>query len=282
MDDLNFKALRDFLIKTSGLSLQDDKMYLIGSRLKPVAAKYDCETPEDLVKLMRTRPSRAMETDIVEAMTTNETSFFRDVHPFEAFQNNVLPELIEKRSATKTIRILCAAASSGQEPYSLALVIREHFPQLSTWNVRITGVDIDNAILEKARIGKYSKFEVQRGLPVSMLLKYFDKEEENAWTLKQDVKKLVQFQQLNLLNSFGTLGTFDVIFCRNVLIYFDTSTKTDVLRRLSERLAGDGCLFLGGSETVFGISECFAPRPGYRGIYTPTDSTGATSVRPAA
>lgn len=269
MDPIKFDALRKFLLDASGLCLQPDKMYLVESRLGPVAETHACKDVDELVDRLKTRPTEILKTDVVEAMTTNETSFFRDVHPFESFKTVVLPELIKARATRRKIRILCAAASSGQEPYSLAMTIRESAPELKSWGVEIVGIDIDKKILERSRGGAYSKFEVQRGLPVSHLLKYFDKEGDNAWRIKQDLKSLVRFEQVNLLKSIRHLGSFDVIFCRNVLIYFEQQTKTDVLGRLSELLADDGTLFLGGAETVLGVSNAFAPRPGHRGLYAP-------------
>lgn len=267
MNQQKFEVLRKFLINASGLSLQSDKMYLIDSRLAPIAKKYECDSVEDLVSLLERRPTEALRTDVIEAMTTNETSFFRDANPFEAFKSVVIPELIEARSAARKIRILCAASSSGQEPYSLAMSIAEHFPQIRSWNIEIIGTDIDHQILKKAQDGRYSKFEVQRGLPITFLLKYFDKETENTWRIKQSIRDKVRFEHGNLLKCVRHLGRFDVIFCRNVLIYFDMDVKAQVLGRLSECLPDDGTLVLGGAETVLGVSEKFKPRLGTRGLY---------------
>ncbi|MCC6915075.1 MAG: protein-glutamate O-methyltransferase CheR, partial [Rhodospirillaceae bacterium] len=185
----------------------------------------------------------------------------------ENFKNHVLPGLLDARKVQKRIRILCAAASSGQEPYSLAIMLAENASRLTGWNIEILGVDIDAKILKKAADAVYTQFEVQRGLPVQMLLKYFDQQPGQNWALRQNVKSMVKFRPCNLLMPFRDFGTFDVVFCRNVLIYFDRPTKRDVLGRLAQQMTGDGCLFLGGAETVLDITDAFCPAPACRGLY---------------
>ena len=200
-------------------------------------------------------------------MTTNETSFFRDGNPFDLFRSTVLPFLIGRRAARKSIRVLCAAASSGQEPYSLAMLLREERARLAGWRVELVAVDIDESILSKAREGVYSNFEVQRGVPHTFLNRYFESLGDARWRIKNEVRDMVTFRPFNLLDSMAGLGSFDVVFCRNVLIYFDEATKGGVLARLSQQMPEDGFLFLGGAETVLGITDRFQPVPGRRGIY---------------
>ena len=264
-----FQALAVFLKENSGLSLTADKAYLLKSRLQPVAEANGCGTVAELVRKLQTAPTVALKQDITEAMTTNETSFFRDSTPFETFRTHVIPTLLERRKARRSLRILCAAASSGQEPYSLALILAEMAGMLAGWNIEIVGVDLDNKILKRAEAGLYSQFEVQRGLPVTLLMKYFEQCPDQMWRIKSSIRSRVQFRKCNLLRPFQDLGQFDVIFCRNVLIYFDLPTKKGVLERLADRLATDGFLFLGGAETVLDITDRFAPTPQYRGMYLP-------------
>lgn len=266
MDPQVFATLTSFLMANSGLALTPDKAYLVNSRLQPVAEQHSCKSVSELVsKLTGAIPPR-IKQDVIEAMTTNETSFFRDTTPFENFKTHVLAELLERRKSRRSLRILCAAASSGQEPYSLAMILAENSLRLPGWITEILGVDLDTKILKRAEEATYSQFEVQRGLPVQMLVKYFDQSAQ-SWRLKPQVRNMVKFRRCNLLEPFSDLGNFDVIFCRNVLIYFDTPTKRNVLGRLADQLAGDGFLFLGGAETVLGITDRFVPSPGRRGVY---------------
>jgi len=268
MDQQLFTGLATFLRSNSGLILAPDKAYLVNSRLAPIAEQYACKTIDDLIRKLLAGPSGALKKDVIEAMTTNETSFFRDAVPFENFKNLVLPELLERRKSRRSLRILCAAASSGQEPYSLAMILAENSARLTGWQTEILGVDLDTKILKRAQDAVYTQFEVQRGLPVQMLMKYFDRADQ-SWRLKQVIRDMVKFRSCNLLEPFGELGQFDVIFCRNVLIYFDTATKRGVMERLANQLAPDGFLFLGGAETVLDITKRFAPAAGQRGVYLP-------------
>jgi chemotaxis protein methyltransferase CheR len=278
MDPQVFSTLAAFLKSNSGLALTPDKAYLVSSRLLPVAQQYSFKSVDELVlKLTASAPPR-LKQDVIEAMTTNETSFFRDTTPFDNFKTHVLTELLERRKSRRSIRILCAAASSGQEPYSLAMIMAEQNIRLAGWNTEILGVDLDAKILKRAEEATYSQFEVQRGLPVQLLMKYFEQNQQ-MWRLKPQIRSMVKFRQSNLLESLSSLGKFDVIFCRNVLIYFDTATKKNVLDRLADQLASDGFLFLGGAETVLDITSRFAPSPGHRGVYLP--QTGGHAARVA-
>ncbi len=275
----DFKFLSQLVNKRSGLVLTEDKAYLLESRLMPVARKRGMKGLEDLISAIRSRNEEALLREVTEAMTTNESFFFRDIKPFDTFRDTILPELLKNRAATKSFRIWCAAASSGQEPYSLAMILKEQADELAGWSHKILATDISTKILEKARKGIYSQFEVQRGLPIQLLLKYFQKSND-VWQIDSSLRELVEFKEFNLLNDPAPLGTFDVVFCRNVLIYFDQPTKSRILDRISRLIPADGRLFLGGAETVLGISDQFKPVPGQRGVYCLADS--ATPTRAAA
>jgi len=261
-----FNLIRGILKKRSGLVLGDDKGYLIESRLMPVARKHGLKTLDEVIAKVRTASTEALLVDITEAMTTNESFFFRDTRPFDLFRDEVLPRLLEARSSQRSIRIWCAAASSGQEPYSLSILLKEAERKLAGWRTEIIGTDISKEILDRARNGKYTQFEVQRGLPIQLLVKYFDKQGEH-WQIKPEIRNKVVFKEFNLLDSMVALGKFDVVFCRNVLIYFDQPTKKVILEKIATLMPADGALFLGGAETVLGITDKFEPVPGQRGIY---------------
>ena len=272
----------DFLCKLlkdrSGLVLTRDKAYLLESRLLPVARKSDLKSVDELVAAVRMRPNGDLARDVVEAMTTNESFFFRDIKPFDQFKNFVLPQLMKARAARRHIRIWSAACSSGQEPYTLGMLLAEQQAMLAGWTIDITATDLSTEILDKAQAGLYSQFEVQRGLPIQYLMKYF-KQQGERWQIDAAIRNRVRFRVFNLLDDPASLGGFDVIFCRNVLIYFDQPTKTMVLDRLSRILSPDGYLFLGGAETVLGISDKFQASSDNRGVYFPT---GASQPQPRA
>jgi chemotaxis protein methyltransferase CheR len=221
------------------------------------------------------------EKAVVEAMTTNESFFFRDNKPFDQFRSIVLPNLLKARASKKSFRIWSAACSSGQEPYSLAMILKEEAAKLSGWRVEIVGTDISSDILQKARTGAYSQFEVQRGMPMTLLVKYFKKKDEN-WVIDPALQSMVTFKEWNLLGDVRALGHFDVVFCRNVLIYFDQPTKSKVLQGISQVMADDAVLYLGGAETVLGISDHFKPVPGQRGIYAVSKGNGPSLGAPPA
>lgn len=276
MNTADFELLAELLKKESGLIVTPDKAYLLESRLMPVARKREFADIAALVLKLRAMPERSLVNDIVEAMTTNETSFFRDIRPFERFENTVLPFLLEARK-TKKLRIWCAAASSGQEPYTLAMLMNEKGLYDQGWNIEIIGTDIDNSVLDRAREGIYTQFEVQRGLPVKLLMKYFS-QKDDKWQINEDIRSKVKYSQLNLLKPFSVVGSFDIIFCRNVLIYFDQETKGDILDRMANNCAKDGFLFLGGAETVMGITKSFVAMPQERGLYVLNDSEHLSSA----
>ena len=268
MTPTDYDFLRKLLKERSGLMLSADKQYLIESRLLPLARKAALPSLTELVQKLRGRDAEKLISDVVEAMTTNESFFFRDKLPFEHFQNFIMPALLATRASQKRIRIWCAAASTGQEPYSLAMVLKEMGKQIEGFRIEIIGTDLSTEVLEKAKAGIYSQFEVQRGLPINLLVKNFTQAGE-MWQLASDVRAMVQFRPLNLLRDFSNLGMMDVIFCRNVLIYFDHATKTDVIDRLAKLTAPDGFLSLGAAETVIGLTNSFKAVTGRRGIYSP-------------
>src|SRR6185312_14496572 len=244
-----------------------DKQYLVESRLMPLARRAGLSGIAEIVQKMKSG-SEALIADVVEAMTTNETFFFRDKIPFESLRDTVLPMMLQARASRRVLRIWCAASSTGQEPYSIAMCLKEISSALAGWRVEILATDLSQSVLEKSKAGIFSQFEVQRGLPIQMLVKHFTQVGE-LWQLNADIRAMVQHRQLNLLQDFSHLGRFDVIFCRNVLIYFDQDTKTDVFDRLAKVLEPDGVLALGAAESVVGISDAFKPYPERRGLYHP-------------
>jgi chemotaxis protein methyltransferase CheR len=266
----DYEYLRKLLKDQSGLDLSADKQYLIESRLVPLSRKAGLSGIPELVQKMKAG-SASLTTQVVEAMTTNETFFFRDKIPFDHFRQSIMPEIVKARAARRSVRIWCAAGSTGQEPYSLAMCLKEIESQLAGWRVEIIATDLSQEVLEKSRAGLYSQFEVQRGLPIQMLVKYF-KQIGEFWQINPDIRAMVQHRQLNLLHDFSSLGTFDVIFCRNVLIYFDQDTKINIFNRLCRIMEPDGFLVLGAAETVVGLTDTFKPYPDKRGLYRPNDA----------
>jgi len=260
----DYEYLRRLLKERSGLDLSADKQYLVESRLMPLARKEGLPGIAELVQKMK-GSAEALVVEVVEAMTTNETFFFRDKIPFDHLKEVVLPALIRARAARRAIRIWCAASSTGQEPYSIAMILKET-PGLSGWRTEIVATDLSQAVLEKSKTGVFSQFEVQRGLPIQMLVKYF-KQNGDIWQLNPDIRAMVQHRQLNLLHDCSHLGTFDVIFCRNVMIYFDQDTKAAIFERMSRMIEPDGVLVLGAAESVVGITDAFKPYPDHRGMY---------------
>jgi chemotaxis protein methyltransferase CheR len=266
-EDFNF--LRKLLRERSGLVLAAEKQYLAESRLLPVARKHAMGTLTELVGELKAAKDVTLAAEVVDAMTTNETFFFRDKIPFDLFRDTIMPALIETRARDKRIRIWCSAAATGQEPYSLAMALKAMGAALAGYKVSILATDICTAVLERAQAGVYSQFEVQRGLPIQTLLKYFTKSGEQ-WQLAPELRSMVQFRPLNLLNDFSPLGHFDLVFCRNVLIYFDQPTKVDVLSRVARQMSSEGFLVLGAAETVVGLTDAFKPVADKRGLYAPS------------
>lgn len=268
MKPLDFEYLQSLLKERSGLVLSADKVYLVESRLMPVARSRSMNGLDELITAVRSARDEKLLIEITDAMTTNESFFFRDIAPFESFRNTVLPEIVAARKAAgkSNVRIWSAACSSGQEPYTLAMILKEDEAKYPGSQFEIIATDLSTEIVAKAEAGIYSQFEVQRGLPVQLLMKYFKQKNEH-WEIDPAIKRLVKFRLFNLLDSFKTLGTFDIVFIRNVLIYFDQDTKSDILNRISVQLPDDGILYLGGAESVLGISKAFKPISGLRGVY---------------
>jgi chemotaxis protein methyltransferase CheR len=274
---LDYEFLRKLLKERSGLDLSADKQYLVESRLVPLARKAGLPGISELVQKIKSGTD-PLTADVVEAMTTNETFFFRDKIPFDHLREAVLPELMQARASRRSLRIWCAASSSGQEPYSIAMCLKGLGAALNGWRVEILATDLSQAVLEKSKAGIFSQFEVQRGLPIQMLVKHFTQVGE-LWQLNADIRAMVQHRQLNLLQDFSHLGSFDVIFCRNVMIYFDQDTKTGIFDRLAKALEADGVLALGAAESVVGISDAFKPYPERRGLYRPNAArTGRAGI----
>lgn len=255
----DFDYVRDLVQRRSSIVLEPEKAYLVDARLQGLARREGFPTPEDLVSNLRTGPSALLQK-VVEAMTTNETSFFRDIHPFEALKKSILPDLIKKRSAERRLTIWCGASSTGQEPYSVALILKENFPELSSWTVRFIATDLSTEVLEKARLGRYSQLEVNRGMPAPLLVKYFAKE-GLEWVLKDDIRRMIEFGKLNLIEPWPLVPPVDLVMLRNVLIYFDIQTKKQILAKIRGKLRPDGILILGGAETTHNLDDAFERVP---------------------
>ena len=280
MTPFDFEYLRKVLKDNSGLDLSADKHYLIESRLLPLARKSGLSDIGELVQKMR-GGAAPLTSQVVEAMTTNETFFFRDKIPFEHFRDTIVPELVRARASRKSLRVWCAAGSTGQEPYSIAMCLKEMGAMLAGWRIEILATDLSQEVLEKSKSGIYSQFEVQRGLAIQLLVKYF-KQIGELWQINPEIRGMVQHRQLNLLHDFSQFGLFDVIFCRNVLIYFDQETKTRIFARLANAMEPDGFLVLGAAETVVGLTDAFKPHPDRRGLYRPNAVSNAPArIAPA-
>jgi chemotaxis protein methyltransferase CheR len=277
----NFTWLCRYLLDNTGLVLGPDKLYLVESRLSPVARKFNTGDLDGLAETLRSGKNAELQRDVIDAMMTNESFFFRDGKPFDQFKQVVLPRLLQNRAAQKSFRIWSAACSTGQEPYTLAMILKEEQAKLAGWRIEIVGTDLSRDALDRAKQGAYSQFEVQRGLPITLLVKYFT-QVGDRWQISPELKTNISFRELNLLSDFTSLGTFDVVFCRNVLIYFDQPTKTKILEKISRMMTSDAVLYLGGAETVLGVTEKFAPMPAQRGIYVHAAEAVATAAATAA
>lgn len=278
-DDFTF--LQQMLKTRSGLVVTPDKAYLLESRLTPIARSFGYADLSALVMQLRGGRDDRLAKAVVDAMTTNESSFFRDGRPFEQFRDHVLPSLVKARSGQRALRVWSAACSSGQEAYSIAMCLLEDRRAWNGFQIDILGTDLSTEILSRAREGKFSQFEVQRGLPIQMLVKYFE-QAGDRWQVRREIRSMVQWREFNLLENLAGLGSFDIVFCRNVLIYFDQPTKRRVLEAIARQMPEDGYLFLGGAETVLGITDRFQPVDGLRGIYQLAAAKGARPAAPAA
>lgn len=280
----DFAFLRRILKERSGLALTEDKEYLVTTRLKPLIENHGFRDLAGFVSQLRSGRSPELVEEVVDAMTTNESLFFRDTKPFEALADLMLPSLVATRPASRPLRIWCAAASTGQEPYSIAIILEEHASRFGNHQIEILATDLSQAALRRARMGEYTAFEVGRGMPPHYLQRYFRKNESSHYVIAPKIRGRVTFQVRNLLEPFDRLGVFDVVLCRNVLIYFDRPTKADVLNRLAGVLAPDGYLVLGGPETTLGLTTLFDRHPDWRNVYVraPTAGGGQLGERACA
>ncbi len=253
---LDFEFISTLIRGESAIVLDVGKEYLVEARLDPVVKSAGFASLAALVAELRHNGQGELRRKVVAALTTNETSFFRDLEPFNLLRSSVIPELIKKRESSRQLSIWCAAASSGQEPYSLVMMLKEAFPVLGNWQVSVLATDLCREVLERAREGVYTQFEVNRGLPVPYLIKYFEKQGGN-WRIKQDLRKIIRFEELNLIKPFSGIFEMDLIMVRNVLIYFDVPTKSAILQKLRGVMRSDGFLFLGSTETTLGVDDHF-------------------------
>jgi chemotaxis protein methyltransferase CheR len=257
LDPQSFSYISSLVRRKSAIILEGEKAYLVESRLTPMVRELGLLNISELVAELQKPGSQNLNQRVVEAMTTNETSFFRDIHPFKALQDKILPGLIQRRSKEKAITIWSNACSSGQEPYTIAMILTEHFPMLKNWKVRLISSDLSNRILDKARLGCFNQTEVNRGLPMNFLLKYFTKD-GNKWTIDQGIRNMIEFRELNLVEPFpALLPKMDIVFLRNVLIYFSPESKTEILNKVRAVMHKDSYLFLGGSETTMNLNVSF-------------------------
>ena len=280
MTPQDFDWLRKLLKERSGLTLSAEKHYLLESRLLPIARRNGLANLGELVTRLKIAPTSPLVMAVVEAMTTNETYFFRDKIPFDHLRETILPSLIAARAKEKRIRIWCTASSSGQEPFSIAMVLKSMAPQLRGYRTELLATDLCGEVLDRAKAGVFSQFEVQRGLPIQLLIRYFSKVGDK-WRIAPEIRDMVQFRTLNLLHDFSSLGSFDLIFCRNVLIYFDQPGKIAVLDRLVRQIPDDGFLVLGAAETVVGLTDRFKPFADTRGLFAPNPQARYTPARAA-
>lgn len=267
MTPMDFQFLAELLKKRSGLTLSDDKAYLIESRLTPIARGQGLADIPQLCAHLRNSPKEDLLVEITEAMTTNESSFFRDIKPYESLRKQVIPMVMEKLAIQKRIRIWSAACSTGQEPYSIAICLEEDKPKMPGWSFEIVGTDLAKKVVDKAKLGIYSQFEAQRGLPIQMLVKYFSALPDTSWQLKDNIRSAVKFNTHNLLESYASLGKFDIIFCRNVLIYFDDPIKASITEKMASVLPPHGILIIGSTESLVDPKGLFVPFEDFRGAY---------------
>jgi chemotaxis protein methyltransferase CheR len=251
-----FEYICNLVREKSAIVLEPSKTYLVESRLTPVARANGLTTIDELVVALRRPGAMKLTQAVVEAMTTNETSFFRDLHPFDALKTHILPELLAKRSGERTLNIWSNACSSGQEIYTIAMLIKDNYPELGGWKVRLLATDLSTQILDKAREGIFNQTEVNRGLPLPMLLKYFQKN-GLTWQIKDEIRKMVEFRQVNLVEPFPQLPPMDIVFLRNVLIYFSPETKKEILGKVKRVMRPDAYLFLGGAETTMNLDVSY-------------------------
>jgi len=277
LPEADFEYLRELMHLRAAIVLERGKEYLALSRLEPVARDHGLTTVSELVDKLRTRElTSALHDQVVDALTTNETTFFRDYNPWESLRTLVMPELLARKERTRTLAIWSAGCSSGQEPYSIAMSIREHFPELLTWQLSILGTDISGSVLDRARAGRYGQLEVNRGLPAHLLVRHFTRA-GMEWEIEEPIRRMVRFEHHNLNDAWPSMPPFDLVLMRNVMIYFETEAKRQVLAKMHDQLAPHGYLLLGASETTYSLSDDFIREPdGRTAWYRPvrTDPVG--------
>lgn len=275
----NFNFVAKLVREQCGLILEPGKEYLVKSRLWPVAQKHQFADVDQLIERLRAAGLKEMVTEVVEAMVTTETSFFRDVHPFETLRKIVLPQLIERRRSQRQLNIWCAASASGQEPYSIAMLLHEYFPELAGWQIHLSATDISQEMLTRSRAARYSQVEVNRGLPIQLLLKWF-RQEGGSWLLDDRVRHSVRFSHLNLVQSWPAMPAWDLVFLRNVMIYFENEAKSLILARVARLMRSDGYLVLGGAETTLNLNDSFlrveSLKSGFYQLKSPSPSQQAS------
>ncbi len=270
----DFDFVRKMVRTAAAIVVEPGKEYLVEARLTPLMRCEGYASLEEMIDILRkAAPGSSLVRKVVDVMTTNETSFFRDKLPFDVLKQQILPELIHTRRGDRRLNFWCGAASTGQEPYSLAMMIAESFPQLATWDLNFLATDLSQEVLEKARSGRYTQLEVNRGLPVSYLVKYFEKKGVQ-WELKESIRQTVEFREMNLIEAWTSMPRVDIVLMRNVLIYFDVDVKKQILSKVHDVLRPDGCLLLGGAETTINLDDRFHRAPHDRGgVYRLIDST---------
>ena len=268
LTEQNYLFLKEQLYRESGIVLDNHKHYLLESRLTPLLKRQGLSTLNELCTVLQRDPRHALHREVVEAMTTNETMFFRDMALWEELKGLILPELIEYRKQTRRLRFWSAAASSGQEAHTLAITLMEM--GFADWDVQILGTDLSQQMVERARTGRYSQLEVNRGLPATLLIKYFGRD-GLQWCVRDDVRRWTRFQQLDLRQRLNAYGPFDIVFCRNVLIYFDVATKRKILAEIRQTLFPGGYLVLGSAETTLNVDDSFKRRPQVRASFYQVD-----------
>ncbi len=256
-----FVTIRQFIYDKASIVIEDDQHYLIESRLAPVMEREGVQTFRHLIQQLQQPASEPLQNRVVNAITTNETYFFRDVKPFTVLRDKVLPQLIERRRTERQLRFFFGGCSSGQEPYSVAMMLRQSFPDLATWDLKLIAVDISGEMIRRAQEGCYTQFEINRGLPAPLLVKYFERQGLH-WRLQQTIRDMVEFQEMSLVNIFSQLADIDVLFLRNILIYFDEKTRRHLLTRVEHVLRPDGYLIMGAAEAPIFYSTAFETLPG--------------------
>ena len=256
MNSADFDYIRNFVREEAAIVLEPGKEYLVESRLQTLARKEKLDSLDALIANLRSEPRNGLHRKVLDAMTTNETLFFRDVHPFEALRQSILPELMARRAKERQLHFWCGAASTGQEPYSVLMLIAEHFPELLAWDFTFVATDLCGEVLARARSGRFNQLEVNRGLPASLLVKYFARQGPE-WEFREDLRRRVEFREMNLVKEWPWLPPLDIVFLRNVLIYFDVQAKKAILANTRRLLRPGGYLLLGGAETTYNVDDAF-------------------------